>query len=305
MNKAHTRIFKKVLSSLLLFLLFIYFTVLICTLPRSFTIKTVEGQMTSTHTGFQIVRSANEKFFSLLKLDLGSTGKDNRPLIYLVKEMMKNSIILIIWGFLLCVVVGLGKGIADSRRGNRKESSLKVLMTIIPISLPDVLIIALLQRLAVYLTDHGIDVFKIGGIGTIQHLYLPIIALSILPSCYIARMTSMSIESSYNQDYIKVAAGKGCSDYRILWNHVMRNVLPAVIDSLPAITTIMISNLMMVEYLFSYPGLTLSLFKFFKGNERDGTVLCIILLGVIYFLMEALFKLIKWAAVKQVKEGAL
>ncbi len=296
---------KKGLSALLVFLVFTYMTVLICSIPRSFTVKTVNGQVTTTHTGFQILNSTNDKFISLLKLDMGKTGRDNRPLVYLIREMMKNSVILIAWGFLLSVATGILKGIIDSQRRHSKASNLKVFMTIIPISLPDVMIIALLQRLAIYMTNHGIDVFKVGGFGTINHLYLPILALSVLPSCYIARMTSIAIESCYSQDYINVAAGKGCSSYRILWNHVMRNVLPEVLGSMPTITTILISNLMMVEYLFSYPGLTLSLFKFFRNNERDGLVLSIILLGIIYFLLEALFKLIKWAAFKPVKESAV
>jgi ABC-type dipeptide/oligopeptide/nickel transport system permease component len=193
----------------------------------------------------------------------------------------------------------------DSKRGSTNESSLKVLGTIIPISLPDIMIIALLQRLALFLNNHGIGIFKVGGSGSVNHMLLPIIALSILPACYIARITSMSIDSCYQKDFIKAAVGKGCSSYRILWNHVMRNAIPSIISSFPTITSIIIGNLLMVEKLFSYSGLTQSLFTFFAKNEKDGVIANIILIGIIYFVFDALFNMLKWIAVKPSGEESL
>ena len=296
---------KKVLLVVLIFLIFVYVTVLLCTIPTDFTIKFENGKATPSHIGVFIIKDTNEKFISLLTLDLGRTGKDNRSLNYLVTSIMQNSMLLLTGGLMLAVFLGVSKGIIDSKRGSTSESSLKVLGTIIPISLPDILIIALLQRLAVYLNNHGIEIFKVGGSGTINHLLLPIIALSILPACYIARITSMAIDNCYQQDFIKVAVGKGCSSYRVLWNHAMKNAIPSIIDSFPTITSIIIGNLLMVEKLFSYPGLTQSLLNFFSHNDRDGIIANIILIGIIYFTLDAAFKMLKWTIVKPLKEESL
>jgi len=296
---------KKVLLSVLIFSVFVYITVFLCSIPRSYTISIEDGKVTPSHIGVFIIKDTNEKFVSLLKLDLGRSGRDGRSLNYLVTDSMKNSIVLLSGGMVLALFFGIFKGIIDSKRGSESESSLPVLGTIIPISLPDILIIALLQRLAIFLNSHGIQIFRIGGSGTINHMLLPVIALSILPGCYIARITSMSIDNCYLKDFINVAAGKGCSGYRILWNHVMRNVIPSIIDSLPTITSIIIGNLLMVENVFSYPGLTKTLVSFFGENERDGIIASIILVGVIYFMLETIFKILKWMSVKPLKEEGL
>lgn len=296
---------KKLVSSFLIFLIFVYVTVFLCTIPRNFTIKFEDGKATPSHIGVFIIKDTNEKFISLLKLDLGKAGRDNRSLNYLVTSILKHTLVLLTGGLILAVLLGVSKGILDSKRGRSSESGLKVLGTIIPISLPDVMIIALLQRFAIFLGNNGIDIFKVGGSGTASHLPLPLIALSILPACYIARITSMSIDSCYQQDFIKAAVGKGCSSYRILWNHVMRNAVPAIIDSLPTITSIIIGNLLMVEMLFSYHGLTQSLLNFYSNGERSGMIACIILIGAVYFILDALFKLLKWAAVKPLREASL
>jgi ABC-type dipeptide/oligopeptide/nickel transport system permease component len=172
----------KIISSLVIFLIFIYITVFICTIPMDFTIGYENGRLTASHIGSLIVKAVNDKFISLMKFDLGRAGKNNQSLNYLVTDIMPNSVKLLMGGILLAIILGTAKGIIDSRRGSSSESNLKVLLTIIPISLPDVLIIALLQRFAIFLNNNGIKVLRVGGGDTISHMVLPIIALSILPA---------------------------------------------------------------------------------------------------------------------------
>jgi ABC-type dipeptide/oligopeptide/nickel transport system permease component len=296
---------KKLLYAILVFVIFVYITVLLCTIPSNFTVSFEDGRLTFSNIGFFVIKDTNEKFISLIKLDLGRTGTDGRSLNYLVTDAMKNSIFLLAGGLILAILLGIPKGIFDSKRSSEKRLDLKVLSTIIPVSLPDIMIIALLQRLAVFLNTHGIEIFRVGGGGTIKHLLLPLVALSVLPACYIARITSMSIDDCYNQDFINVAIGKGCSNFRILWNHVMRNALPMIIGSLPSITAIVIGNLLIVESVFGYPGLTNALVGFFMKYERDGLIACIILIGIIYFILDSIFHILKWTVYKPHKERIL
>lgn len=296
---------RKTLLAALIFLVFVYITVLLCTFPSSFTVNIEGGRLTPSHKVIPIIKDVNEKVISLIKLDLGKTGTDGRSLNYLVTKTMKNSVSLLAGGFLLAILLGIPKGIIDSKRGKQNESSMKVLSTIIPVSIPDIMIIALLQRLAVFLNKNGIEIFRVGGGGTINHMLLPLVALSILPACYIARITSMSMDECYKQDFINIAIGKGCSSFRILWNHVMRNAIPTIIDSLPTITSIIIGNLLMVERVFGYPGLTNALVDFLIKYEKDGLIASIILIGIIYFLMDAIFYIFKWVVVKPVKERTI
>lgn len=291
----------KILKALLIYLVFIYITVLLCTLPSNFTIRFKDGGLKPSHEGTLIINETNEKFVSLIKFDFGTTGTDGRSLNYLFNKTMKNSVYLLSGGLMLAILLGVPKGILDSSRGKEKGSSLKVLGTIIPVSIPDIMIIALLQRLAVYLNKNGIEIFRVGGGGTLNHMLLPLVALSILPACYIARITSMSIDDCYTKDYINVAIGKGCSRGRVLWKHVMKNAIPSIISSLPSITSIIIGNLLMVERIFGYPGLTNALIDFFLKFEKDGLVLSIVLIGTIYFLLDYIFYILKWMVAKPLK----
>ena len=56
-------------------------------------------------------------------------------------------------------------------------------------------------------------------------------------------------------EYIEVARAKGLSEWRILTKHVLRNALIPVITVLAVNISWLISGAVVVEYVFSLPGL--------------------------------------------------
>ncbi len=215
-----------------------------------------------------------------------------------VTEAMKialgRSMRVLFISFILAMTLGIPKGIFDSRR-KKKQSTFKLLQTLIPLSVPDVLIISLVQLLGLYLYKNKISIFGIGPVMYIgyehwTHYIYPIIALSLIPVAYIARVTSTSIETVYDRDYILAARGKGCSETRIILNHSMRNVLTDLIASFPAIVSIMFSSLFIVERLFYFPGVTFEMMEYYTRPATDGSttvaLLCFaVALAIIFFLL--------------------
>jgi len=65
-------------------------------------------------------------------------------------------------------------------------------------------------------------------------------------------------------------------------------MLPAVLyktaDSLPAIMTILLSNLIIVEYLFNYLGIVYYLLYFYTRHEAELFIALAVTLGLIYLL---------------------
>ena len=304
MNPLFFNFLKRFLASILIFSIFIYITVFICSIPKNYTVKKVDGKWTATYPIKTIIKDVNSYVVYLAQgnYKVTANGKD---LIGLMKNALKRSMKLLVGGLSIAVILGILKGIFDSRRGKSRDSSLKILFTVLPISLPDVLIVAMLQAFAIWLIQHGITIFKVAGVGTWQHEILPIVALSILPACYIARVTAMSIEGCYDKEYVKAAIGKGCSSRRILWNHVMRNAVGIIFESLSNITAMIITNMMIVEYMFSYPGITAMLMGSFRSYDINTAIVSIIVIGIIYFALDILFQFLKNVAFRPLKEEGI
>ncbi len=305
------KLLKKAISTILILLSFIYITVLLNVIPPDFQARVTGKGIITSYPVSSMLSDSNE-MLRLIFINNQEVLYRSRPLSVYLHNLFGRTMLILAVGLLLSIVIGIIKGIIDSKRGGHGNKSIQVLMTVIPISLPDVLIIVLFQLLAVFLSQNGIRIFKVAGTGTINHMLLPAITLSILPAFFIARTTTLSIDECYKQDYVKAALGKGCSRRRILFNHIIRNISGIVFESLSNSTAMIICNLMLVEYLFAYPGLTFGLMQFFMqmwyGITMDvnnvGIISIALIFGFIYFGLDFVFSLLKAITHREIKEVA-
>ncbi|PJG83194.1 ABC transporter permease [Caviibacterium pharyngocola] len=89
----------------------------------------------------------------------------------------------------------------------------------------------------------------------LQHLVLPTLVLMILPTMEIIRIVQQRAEFLFEQNYIKVAATKGWSQWKVLRKHILRNTLPLIIPQMTRLFTLVIAQCMLVEGTFGWPGI--------------------------------------------------
>jgi len=125
-------------------------------------------------------------------------------------------------------------------------------------------------------------------LGQFKYLILPILTLSLSLLGYVIRMTRASVIETNAQPYIRAAILKGLPRRRVVFHHLFRNAL------LPTITVIamnlgwLIGGLVVVETVFSYPGLGSLLMM--GITQRDvpliqGATLCIVSAYMIFNLL--------------------
>ena len=83
---------------------------------------------------------------------------------------------------------------------------------------------------------------------------VPAVVLAVMPMASIARVTRASLETILGEDYIRAARAKGASETRVMLVHVLRNGLAPIITFLGPALVEMITGLLVVEGLYSFPG---------------------------------------------------
>lgn len=91
--------------------------------------------------------------------------------------------------------------------------------------------------------------------GTLGNWIFPAIVLAAMPMANIARVTRASLMNIMNEDYIRTARAKGLTQTRVMLVHVMRNALVPIITFLGPTLMEMFTGLLIVENLYSFPGL--------------------------------------------------
>ncbi|AWL11331.1 Dipeptide transport system permease protein [Saliniradius amylolyticus] len=89
----------------------------------------------------------------------------------------------------------------------------------------------------------------------LRHLILPTLSVSIVTSAMIIRLTRRSVVDVMRRDYIKAAYAKGLTQWQVLWRHGLKNALMPIMPQLAMQFTVLLTNAMIVEVIFSWPGI--------------------------------------------------
>ncbi len=89
----------------------------------------------------------------------------------------------------------------------------------------------------------------------LQHLVLPSLVLTILPTMEITRFILLRTQQLLNENYIKIAISREPSKFRILTRHILRNSLPQLLSQFPRLFILLITQCMLIENTLAWPGI--------------------------------------------------
>jgi peptide/nickel transport system permease protein len=101
----------------------------------------------------------------------------------------------------------------------------------------------------------GEETIPIRGFGWDNHLILPVFALMLRPSVQIAQVTANLLAGELGKQYIIAARSFGHTWQDIRWRQAMRNIVSAVILSIASSFRMLVGELVVIEWLFNWPGL--------------------------------------------------
>jgi len=189
----------------------------------------------------------------------------------------------------LAFVLGTLLGIAAALRQNTSIDYSLMGFAMLGISIPNFVIAPILiLLLAVYL-----GWLPAGGWDwSISSMVLPVVTLSLPAIAYIARLTRGSMIEVLHSNFIRTARAKGIPERVVIRRHALRPALLPVISFLGPATAGMISGSVVIERIFSIPGLGS---YFVQGAlNRDYTLVMgvVVFYGVLIIVLNFLVDLV-------------
>lgn len=130
------------------------------------------------------------------------------------------------------------------------------------------------------------------GVGTWQHLVMPVMTLALPSAAFISRLTRTTMLDSMNQDYIRTAKGKGAKDSRVIFGHALRNALIPVITQLGMNFAGLLGGAMITEIVFGLPGFGNAIVAAIKAKDVPLTMFAVIFLSTTFMLIMLVVDLI-------------
>lgn len=186
----------------------------------------------------------------LVTLDFGTSYRYKRPVIDMIAEAIPHTLELVGLAILIAIPLAMTVGIiAAVKRGSWLDNALTA-FTISGRSMPNFWLGLLLMLLFAV----KLKWVPPSGSGGFRYMILPAITLSMGLATSTVRLTRNSMLSVIRQDYMTTAKAKGVSPARLLVGHGLRNSLVSVITMIALQIGSLLGGSIVVETVFSYPG---------------------------------------------------
>lgn len=192
--------------------------------------------------------------------DLGTTySRPRQPIGEVIESRLINSGRLALMAFIIAVPLSILLGmVAGLSEGQLPDGVISVL-TLSVASLPEFVTgIFLINVVALEL-----DLFPPSSAITpgssfaevLPSLWLPAITATLVLMAYIVRLTRAGVIEELKRDYVTTAVLKGVAYPIVVFRHVLRNALIPTITVIATSTGWLVSGLVVIEFVYSYPGI--------------------------------------------------
>jgi len=176
---------------------------------------------------------------------------------------------------LVAVLFGVTAGSIAALRQNSAVDHGVMAVSMTGISIPNFVMAPLLVLVfAIYLRWLPAGGF---GAGSIRNLVLPVTALALPQIAYLARLTRGSMIEVLRSNFVRTARAQGLPTWQVVVKHALKPALLPVVSYLGPATAAVITGSVVVEQIFSIPGLG----RYFVAGalNRDYTLV----MGVVVF----------------------
>ena len=211
---------------------------------------------------------------NLIQGDLGPSFKyPGRSVNDIIKDGFPVSFQLGMEAVLIAIIIGIPAGIIAAINQGKWQDHAVNFFTTLGVAVPSFVVAALL----IYVLSTKLHLLPSAMWEGWQYQIMPALALSGMPTSFIARLTRSSMLDVLGQDYIKTARAKGLSRFTVLFKHALPNSLIPVVTYAGPMTAGILTGSFVIENIFAIPGLG----QYFVTSiyNRDYTVI----LGVTIF----------------------
>ncbi len=218
--------------------------------------------------------------FNLLHGNLGVSTTTHNPVSSDLAQALPATLEIAIGAIVLSVIIGVVLGtIAAYRRGKVSDHVLRV-VSLAGLSVPTFWLALVLYYLFYFKLHiapgsgrlssdfntpphvtgmYTVDALIAGRWSTfwdaLHHLLLPAIVLAAWSMGILTRYTRSAVLEVMGQDYIRSARAKGLSRRSIIFGHILRAALPAIVTVIGIVFANVMSGAVLVENIFSWPGI--------------------------------------------------
>ena len=234
-----------------------------------------------------------------LRGDFGTSHSFRVPVSELIGERLGMTLSLAISGMLLTLVLALSLGIFAASQHRKPGDWGVMFLSQLGIAVPafwlSILLVLLFAVKLRWLPPGGFAGWD-DPVAAMRSLILPTVALALVQSSVLARVTRSSALEVMRQDFTRTARASGLSQRRILWRHVLPNALVPIVTIVGMQFAALVTGTIVIENVFYLPGLGRLIFQSISNRDLPTVQALVMLFAAIVvtanFIVDLLYVVI-------------
>ena len=195
----------------------------------------------------------------LLRGDLGDSIFLRRPVTEAIVDRLEPTLLLTTWATLVAVLIGVPAGIVSARYHNSAVDQSLMGLALVGLSVPNFLL-GLLMILVFgvwlrWLPVAGYVPLEAGVWSNLRSLVMPSLALGLVQSALIARITRSSMLDVLREQFVLTGRAKGLAENVVVYKHALKNAIIPTLTVIGITFALLIGGAVVIETVFNIPGL--------------------------------------------------
>jgi peptide/nickel transport system permease protein len=219
----------------------------------------------------------------LLQLNLGNSLVSGLPVSETVAHQLGHSLLLAGCGILLSVLIALPLGTLSAKKGG-VVNLVVVWFSTFTRAMP----VFVLGLILILLFAMEWQLLPVAGFGTWQHLVLPSITLAISLAAVSNRVVHNSVRRVLRSPFYQFSRVKGLTEGQTFFRHGVRNMAVPVVAFIGIQLVSVIEGIVMIESLFSWPGVGHGLAHAIFARDIPVIQGCALTMGILFVVLNSL-----------------
>lgn len=232
----------------------------------------------------------------LLHGDMGTSYSYRMPVTGMVANKIPVTITLTLMAFVLMVVISIPLGIYTAKyEGGVVDRVIYIINQIImaiPPFFSGILITLLFGRIFKLFTPGGYVSYEKDFAGFVGYLFFPAVAIALPKAAMAVKLLRSSVIKEAKLDYVRTAYSRGNRTNDVLYKHVLKNALIPVVTFLGMALADMIAGSIIIEQVFSIPGLGRILLTSISNRDYPVVMAVIVCIAVLVLVVNMAVDLI-------------
>ena len=230
----------------------------------------------------------------VLRFDFGESIKHNRPVSELIKERLPVTLTLNLIAFVIIYTISLPLGMLSAVYHKGFVDRASSILLLIFWSMPSMWAGQML--IGYFCSPDYVKWFPPAGLSAnnveslpffawlsdrLWHLVLPVLCLTYAGFAYLTKQVRAGMLDTLRMDYIRTARAKGLANWVVILRHAFRNSIIPVITIMATILPAMFGGSVIIERIFSIPGMGLLAFEAISSRDYNIVMAVATIAGVL------------------------